>query len=92
MQLWHGTADTVLYYPNFGEEVKQWTTVLGAHLVRPDHPRPTWTHTQYQDRYGHLAVDAYSVDGATHDVAFDEPGLDQLAVAFFGLTTPGDAR
>ena len=25
MQIWHGTPDTILYYPNFGEEVKEWT-------------------------------------------------------------------
>ena len=29
MQLWHGTEDTTLRYPNFGEEIKQWTNVLG---------------------------------------------------------------
>jgi len=92
MQLWHGTADTVLYYPNFGEEVKEWTNVLAARPVRVDHPRPTWTHTVYRDRFGRLAVDAYSVDGATHNVAFDEPGLDELAVDFFGLASAGGAR
>jgi acetylxylan esterase len=30
MQLWHGTADPTLQYPNFGEEIKQWTNVLGV--------------------------------------------------------------
>src|SRR6266545_4757384 len=29
MQLWHGTADSTLRFPNFGEEIKQWTNVLG---------------------------------------------------------------
>lgn len=29
MQLWHGTEDDVLRYPNFGEEIKQWTNVQG---------------------------------------------------------------
>jgi acetylxylan esterase len=86
MQLWHGTADTILYYPNFGEEVKQWANVLHARPARTDHPRPTWTHTVYRDRFGRSAVDAYSVEGGTHNVAFDEAGVDQLAVEFFGLT------
>jgi hypothetical protein len=27
MQLWHGTTDTTLAYPNFGEEMKQWTNL-----------------------------------------------------------------
>ena len=30
VQLWHGTADTTLNYENFGEEIKQWTNVLGV--------------------------------------------------------------
>jgi poly(hydroxyalkanoate) depolymerase family esterase len=30
MQVWHGTEDDVLRYPNFGEEIKQWTNVLGV--------------------------------------------------------------
>ena len=85
MQLWHGTADAVLLYPNFGEEVKQWTDVTGARLARVDHPRPTWTHSVFRDRSGRVAVDAYSVQDGTHNVAFDEPGVDELAICFFGL-------
>ena len=30
MQVWHGTEDDVLRYPNFGEQIKQWTNVLGV--------------------------------------------------------------
>ena len=30
MQVFHGTTDTTLAYPNFGEEIKQWTNVLGV--------------------------------------------------------------
>src|SRR5579883_50780 len=30
VQVWHGTADTTLNYVNFGEEIKQWTNVLGV--------------------------------------------------------------
>jgi acetylxylan esterase len=29
LQLWHGTKDKVLYYPNFEEEIKQWTDLFG---------------------------------------------------------------
>ena len=40
MQLWHGTADSTLNYANFGEEIKQWTNVLGVSQtrVRPSTP------------------------------------------------------
>jgi acetylxylan esterase len=87
MQLWHGTADTILFYPNFGEAVKQWTNVLRTCRTVVDNPRPTWTHTTYFDRFGRPAVDAYSVDGGSHNLAFDVPEWAQLAVAFFGLAT-----
>lgn len=86
MQLWHGTADTILYYPNFGEEVKQWTNVLDAHLAYTDHPRPAWTHTVYADRAGKVEVDAYSVAGEDHNLGFHYPDWAQLAIRFFGLT------
>lgn len=88
MQLIHGTADAVLYYPNFTEEVKEWTNVLktGSTPARVTYPKPTWTRSTYVDKDGRLAVDAISVANGSHNVAFDEPGLDAQAIAFFGLT------
>jgi poly(hydroxyalkanoate) depolymerase family esterase len=88
VQLWHGTADSILFYPNFGEEIKQWTNVLRTSQTPAftNHPRPTWTHTVYTNRFGRVEVDAYSVDSATHNLPFNETGLAQLAVEFFGLT------
>ncbi len=85
MQLWHGTADTILCYPNFGEEIKQWTNVLHAHLAYTDHPQPTWTHTVYVNPASQVKVDAYSVAGETHNLGFDYPDWAQLALQFFGL-------
>jgi len=87
MQLWHGTADTILFYPNFGEEIKQWTNVHGVSQTpaRTDHPQPSWTHTVYTDRHGRVVVDAYSVEGETHNLPFNQAGLYRLAVEFFGL-------
>ena len=85
MQLWHGTADATLYYPNFGEEVKQWANVRHAHLAYTRHPQPTWTHTVYVSRAGRVEVDAYSVAGETHNLGFDYPDWAQFAVQFFGL-------
>jgi poly(hydroxyalkanoate) depolymerase family esterase len=87
MQLWHGTADAILFYPNFGEEVKQWTDVLHARSAYTDHPQPTWTHTVYLSRAGQPVVDAYSVAGESHNLGFDYPDWAQLAIGFFGLTT-----
>lgn len=86
IQIWHGTADTILFYPNFGEEVKEWTNVLAARPVYTDHPQPTWTHTVYTGRDGRVAVDAYSVTGEDHNLGFHFPDWAQLAIQFFGLT------
>ena len=49
VQLWHGTADTTLNYNNFGEEIKQWTNVLGISQtpVATDSPQSGWTRTRY---------------------------------------------
>src|ERR687887_359990 len=49
MQLFHGTADTTLQFPNFGEEIKQWTNVLGVSQTPSftDSPQSGWTRTRY---------------------------------------------
>ncbi len=86
MQLWHGTADTILYYPNFGEEVKEWTNVLHARPAYTDHPEPTWTHSVYTGEDGQPEVDAYSVADEDHNLGFHYPDWAQLAIQFFGLT------
>jgi poly(hydroxyalkanoate) depolymerase family esterase len=86
IQLWHGTADTILFYPNFGEEVKEWTNVLHASAARTDSPMPTWTHTVYANSDGDVAVDAYSVAGEDHNLGFHFPDWAQLAIRFFGIT------
>jgi poly(hydroxyalkanoate) depolymerase family esterase len=87
IQLWHGTADTILYYPNFGEEIKEWTNVLHGHLAETDHPYPTWTHTIFRNGGGLSQVDTYSVAGEDHNLGFHYPDWAQLAIKFFGLTS-----
>ena len=87
MQLWHGTADTILFYPNFNGEVSQWTNVLHAHLAAVNSPQPTWTHSVYVSR-GRVQVDAYSVAGEDHNLGFHFPDWAQLAIKFFGITRP----
>lgn len=86
VQVWHGTADAILFYPNFGEEVKQWTNVLHARQAYVDSPMPTWTHTVYVNRRGQVEVDAYSVAGEDHNLGFHYPDWAQLAIQFFGIT------
>jgi acetylxylan esterase len=79
MQLFHGTADATLHFPNFGEEIKQWTNVLGVSQTptSTDHPQPTWTHTTY----GGGRVDATSEQGVSHNIPIQETST----LHFFGL-------
>lgn len=87
MQVWHGTEDTTLRYPNFTEEIKQWTNVHGLSQspTSTDRPQPTWTRT----RYG-TAVEAISLQGVGHNLPLG--GQAAMVISFFGLdgTTPPD--
>jgi acetylxylan esterase len=85
VQLWHGTADPTLNYANFGEEIKQWTNVLGVSQspASTDTPQPGWTRTRYDDSAGDAEVEAYSIAGAGH--VLPETGMAAYAIHFFGL-------
>lgn len=85
MQLWHGTADTTLHYPNFGEEIKQWTNVLGVSQTPSftDSPQSGWTRTRYGSTGIGAPVEGISIQGAGHTLPM--PGMAALAIQFFGL-------
>jgi poly(hydroxyalkanoate) depolymerase family esterase len=89
MQLWHGTADTTLYYANFGEEIKQWTNVFGLSQTPTsiDTPQSGWTRTRYADGSGTVDVEAYSIAGVGH--ALPQGGMAANAIHFFGLDGGG---
>jgi poly(hydroxyalkanoate) depolymerase family esterase len=91
MQLWHGTADTTLNYNNFGEEIKQWTNVLGVSQTpsSTDTPVSGWTRTRYGSTSSHAPVEGISVAGVGHSLPLS--GMAKMAITFFGLdgtTTP----
>jgi poly(hydroxyalkanoate) depolymerase family esterase len=85
MQLWHGTADTTLFYANFGEEIKQWTNVLGVSQTptSTDTPQSGWTRTRYANGSGTVLVEAVSMQGVPHNL----PVQAAAAIHFFGLDT-----
>jgi acetylxylan esterase len=89
MQLWHGTADSTLLFPNFGEEIKQWTNVLGASQtpVSTDTPQSGWTHTRYGSTSAMPPVEAYSIAGVGHSLPMS--GMAAQAIRFFGLDSSG---
>jgi poly(hydroxyalkanoate) depolymerase family esterase len=87
MQLWHGTTDTTLSYPNFGEEIKQWTNLHGLSQTPAftDHPQSTWTRTRYGDTGTGATVEGISISGVGHQLPMT--GQIAYAIAFLGLNT-----
>ncbi|WAZ19793.1 PHB depolymerase family esterase [Streptomyces cinnabarinus] len=92
MQLWHGTEDDVLRYPNFGEEIKQWTNVqgLGQTPAATDSPQSGWTRTRYGGTGDQAPVEAISLQGVGHNL-YSYGVMGPLAIAFFGLDDDGPA-
>lgn len=86
MQVWHGTEDPTLRYPNFGEEIKQWTNVLGVSQTptQTDTPQSGWTRTRYGGTGTTAPVEAISLQGVGHSLPTG--GMAAMALAFFGLT------
>ncbi|KAK6846335.1 carbohydrate esterase family 1 protein [Apiospora arundinis] len=88
MQVFHGTADEVLNYVNFGEEVKQWTSMLGL----SETPTNTITNTPVsgwtKSVYGPTGwFEAYSATGVSHNIQNQEA----VVMKWFDLTcTAGD--
>ncbi|MER6671659.1 PHB depolymerase family esterase [Streptomyces sp. NPDC000983] len=92
MQLWHGTEDDVLRYPNFGEEIEQWTNVLGLGQTpaATDSPQPGWTRTRYGGTGDQAPVEAISLQGVGHNL-YSYGVMGPLAIAYFGLDGDGPA-
>jgi poly(hydroxyalkanoate) depolymerase family esterase len=86
MQLWHGTADTLVPYSLLQEEIEQWTNVVGLSQTptSTDTPQSGWNRRRYADSGGTVRVEAYSIQGAGHSLPAG--GMAAVAVAFFGLT------
>ncbi|PRY02445.1 extracellular catalytic domain type 1 short-chain-length polyhydroxyalkanoate depolymerase [Allonocardiopsis opalescens] len=86
MQVWHGTNDSTLRYPNFNEQIKQWTNVLGVGQTPAytDSPRSGWTRTRYGGTGTTAPVEGVSIQGGGHDLPTS--GMAAMAIAFFGLS------
>jgi poly(hydroxyalkanoate) depolymerase family esterase len=91
VQLFHGTTDDTLRYPNFGEEIKQWTNVLGASQTptSTDTPQSGWTRTRYGGTGVNAPVEGISVANVGHSLPLT--GQARMAIQFFGLDTSGPA-
>ncbi|MFI5649434.1 PHB depolymerase family esterase [Kitasatospora sp. NPDC051705] len=87
VQLWHGTADAILSHNDLGEEVKQWTDVLGVSQTpsATDSPVVDWTRTRYDNGAGVTQVEAYSLAGAGHELPVKGSTMAAEAIRFMGL-------
>lgn len=85
MQVWHGTTDTTLAYPNFGEEIKQWTNLHGLSQTPAftDSPQSTWTRTRYGNTGTQATVEGISIRGVGHQLPM--AGQIAYAISFLGL-------
>jgi acetylxylan esterase len=81
MQTLHGTADTLVTYPNLGEQLKEWSTLLGVQFSSnvTNTPQSGYTKMVYGD--GTKLV-GYSAAGVGHTVPVNR----DLDMAWFGLT------
>lgn len=89
MQIWHGTEDSTLRYPNFQEQIKQWTNVHGLSQTPSltDQPRSGWTRTRYGGTGTTVPVEAISLQGVGHSLPMG--GMAAMTIAFLGLNTGG---
>jgi poly(hydroxyalkanoate) depolymerase family esterase len=96
VQLFHGDADALISYKNFGEAIKEWTNVLGlatsptsttTGLTLGTHQA---TRQQWKDACGYVVLDAFTSIGGDHgpsDALFDAT----YVIPFLGLDKTGDA-
>ncbi|MEV4806248.1 PHB depolymerase family esterase [Nonomuraea sp. NPDC049421] len=90
IQLWHGTADTLVPYSLLRESVEQWTNVFGLSQTptSTDTPQAGWNRSRYAGSSGTVQVESYSIQGAGH--ALPQGGMALYAIQFFGLTSAAD--
>jgi acetylxylan esterase len=89
IQLWHGTADDTLRYPNFNEAIELWTNIHGLSQTPTytDSPQAGATRTRYGSAGDQAQVEAISLQGTGHNL----PVNAAEAIRFFGLTTPASS-
>jgi len=95
VQLFHGDADAIINYKNFGEAIKEWTNVLGlatnptsntTGLTLGTHQA---TRQQWKNSCGYVVLDAFTSLGGDHgpsDTLFNAT----YVVPFLGLDQTGD--
>jgi hypothetical protein len=92
VQLWHGTADSIINYSNQIEAIMQWGNVLGLSVSPTSSTTVTfvnhqWTHQIWQDACGNTLIDAWSEINGPHGT--DANLNAQYVIPFLGLDNTG---
>lgn len=87
MQVWHGTVDNIVLYPNLGEEIKEWSGLLGVSFTKniTNTPQSGYTEIVYGDGTKFVA---YSAVGVGHTV----PVHISVDLAWFGIPGGGSTK
>lgn len=80
MQVWHGTADALVSYPNLAELVKQWSGLHWVSFTRNETDVPQLGYTKMVFGDGRKFV-AYSAEGVGHVV----PAHEKQTLEWFGI-------
>jgi poly(hydroxyalkanoate) depolymerase family esterase len=88
VQIWHGTADTIVSVSNADGSRKQWTEVLhtGTTPARTEQLKGQTTKSSFTDASGRIEVEDYRLDGMWHWIPID-PGSGASQCGGFGPTT-----
>ncbi|KAK3317479.1 putative Acetylxylan esterase A [Cercophora scortea] len=84
LQIFHGTADSTLRYPNYAEQLKEWSNVFGLTTSKnaSNTPQSGYTQTIYGEGTATTAqLVGYSAQGVGHTV----PQHESMDLAFFGI-------
>lgn len=92
IQLWHGTADSIINFNNQTEAVKEWINVLGLSTNPTSSASVTfnnhqWTHDNWQDSCGFTVLDAWSEQNGPHGT--DANLNATYVIPFLGLDKAG---
>ena len=80
MQVWHGTADSLVFYPNLGEEIKEWSGLDEVTWTKNLTNTPSSGYTQMVYGDG-TKFTAYSAVGVGHTV----PVHEDIDLKWFGI-------
>ncbi|KAK3313665.1 acetylxylan esterase-like protein 1 precursor [Apodospora peruviana] len=91
VQVFHGTADDVLFYANFEQEILQWTSVFGLDGGKPvstvaNTPFANWTRYAFGRDESEIWFEAYSAANVTHNIGNHE----EIALQWFDLACTAD--